>query len=182
MRPYCFGHSCIFEWLDRKKRGNGGKCPQCNVKAKTADIRKLFVPSFHTFVDTTELDESRAELKRERAGRIEAEANLMRVSQRLRKVEKDLADAVRERAAAEEATKAAKYAPRKPKRAPPRWLTTSRAMARVNPRRLTSFDPPWATSVNRARDPRGPRGHDPANGASDVRSEPRGYRRDPLAG
>ena len=107
---HCFGHACIFEWLDRKKRGNGGKCPQCNVKSKTADVRKLFVPSFNTFVDTTELDESRAELKRERAGRVEAEANLMRVSQRLRKVEKDLAEAIRERAAAEEATKAAKYA------------------------------------------------------------------------
>ena len=107
---HCFGHACIFEWLDRKKRGNGGKCPQCNVKSKTADVRKLFVPSFNTFVDTTELDATRAELKRERAGRVEAEANLMRVSQRLRKVEKDLADAIRERAAAEEATKAAKYA------------------------------------------------------------------------
>ena len=134
---HCFGHSCIFEWLDRKKRGNGGKCPQCNVKAKTADIRKLFVPSFHTFVDTTELDESRAELKRERAGRIEAEANLMRVSQRLRKVEKDLADAVRERAAAEEATKAAKYAAAK---AEARAAKVADDVAGDGPSQPTAFD------------------------------------------
>ena len=134
---HCFGHSCIFEWLDRKKRGNGGKCPQCNVKAKTADIRKLFVPSFHTFVDTTELDESRAELKRERAGRIEAEANLMRVSQRLRKVEKDLADAVRERAAAEEATKAAKYTAAK---AEARAAKVADDVAGDGPSQPTAFD------------------------------------------
>ena len=27
---HCFGHSCIHTWLERKKRGNGGRCPQCN--------------------------------------------------------------------------------------------------------------------------------------------------------
>ena len=32
---HCFGHSCIHTWLERKKRGNGGRCPQCNKKAVT---------------------------------------------------------------------------------------------------------------------------------------------------
>lgn len=89
---HCFGHACIFTWLDRKKRGNGGKCPQCNRRAKVADIRKLFVPHFKSFVDTAELDETRKELAKERAGRIEAEADKMRISARLKKIEADLAE------------------------------------------------------------------------------------------
>ena len=72
---HCLGHSCIHTWLERKKRGNGGRCPQCNKKAVTKDIRKLFVPDFRAFVDTEELDEAREALAKERAGRIEAEAN-----------------------------------------------------------------------------------------------------------
>ena len=63
---HCFGHRCISSWLDRHKRGNGGKCPQCNVRAKAADVRKLFVPTFAAFVDTAELDDARADLARER--------------------------------------------------------------------------------------------------------------------
>jgi E3 ubiquitin-protein ligase RFWD3 len=59
---HCFGHACIVEWLTRKKRGNGGRCPQCNRKSKLADVRKLFVPAFRSFVDTAELDEARANL------------------------------------------------------------------------------------------------------------------------
>jgi E3 ubiquitin-protein ligase RFWD3 len=66
---HCFGHSCIHTWLERKKRGNGGRCPQCNKKAVTKDIRKLFVPDFRSFVDTEELDEAREALAKERAGR-----------------------------------------------------------------------------------------------------------------
>ena len=94
---HCFGHSCIHTWLERKKRGNGGRCPQCNKKAVTKDIRKLFVPDFRAFVDTEELDEAREALAKERAGRIEAEANQLRISQRLKKTEERLKECERER-------------------------------------------------------------------------------------
>ena len=94
---HCFGHSCIHTWLERKKRGNGGRCPQCNKKAVTKDIRKLFVPDFRSFVDTEELDEAREALAKERAGRIEAEANQLRISQRLKKLEERLKESEQER-------------------------------------------------------------------------------------
>ena len=88
---HVFGHACISQWLERKKKKNGGRCPQCNVRAATKDIRKLFVPSFHAFVDTEELDDMRRVLAEQRAGRVDAETTATRVSRRLIKVEADLA-------------------------------------------------------------------------------------------
>jgi E3 ubiquitin-protein ligase RFWD3 len=34
-------YSCIEKWL----KGQGGKCPQCNAKAKRQDIRVLYAKS-----------------------------------------------------------------------------------------------------------------------------------------
>ena len=44
--------SCIDKWL---KGQSGGKCPQCNAKAKKADIRVIFAKAI-SVVDTTERD------------------------------------------------------------------------------------------------------------------------------
>ena len=87
---HVFGHACISQWLERKKKKNGGKCPQCNARATTRDIRKLFVPSFHAFVDTDELDTMKKVVLEQRAGRVDAETTATRVSRRLLKLEKDL--------------------------------------------------------------------------------------------
>ncbi|XP_062570636.1 E3 ubiquitin-protein ligase RFWD3-like, partial [Saccostrea cucullata] len=38
---HLFGQSCIEKWL----KGQGGKCPQCNCKAKRQDIRVLYAKS-----------------------------------------------------------------------------------------------------------------------------------------
>ena len=91
---HVFGHACISQWLERKKKKNGGKCPQCNARATTSgrarDVRKLFVPSFHAFVDTDELDTMKKVVLEQRAGRVDAETTATRVSRRLLKLEKDL--------------------------------------------------------------------------------------------
>lgn len=113
---HCFGHRCISSWLDRHKRGNGGKCPQCNVRAKAADVRKLFVPTFAAFVDTAELDDARADLARERARRVEADANYSRVSKCAKKLEADLAEATRALEDARAEAKRAKYDAQKARR------------------------------------------------------------------
>ena len=87
---HVFGHACISQWLERKKKKNGGKCPQCNARAATRDVRKLFVPSFHAFVDTDELDLIKKVVLEQRAKRVDAETTATRVSRRLLKLEKDL--------------------------------------------------------------------------------------------
>jgi E3 ubiquitin-protein ligase RFWD3 len=97
---HCFGHACIERWLTRHKKGNGGKCPQCNRRAKVADVRKLFVPAFRAFVDTSEVDAAREELARERAGRIEASFESERARGRLKKLEAELSELSEARAAA----------------------------------------------------------------------------------
>ena len=43
--------SCVEKWL----KGSGGKCPQCNAKAKRADIRLIYAKTI-SVVDTTERD------------------------------------------------------------------------------------------------------------------------------
>ena len=48
---HLFGFTCIDKWL----RGSGTKCPQCNVKAKRADIRMIYAKTI-SVVDTTERD------------------------------------------------------------------------------------------------------------------------------
>ena len=87
---HVFGHACISQWLERKKKKNGGKCPQCNARATTRDVRVLFVPSFHAFVDTDELETMKKVVLEQRAGRVDAETTATRVSRRLLKLEKDL--------------------------------------------------------------------------------------------
>lgn len=44
--------SCIEKWL---KGQGGGKCPQCNAKAKKTDIRVIFAKAI-SVIDTTERD------------------------------------------------------------------------------------------------------------------------------
>ena len=101
---HVFGHECIKKWLEKKKKKNGGRCPQCNARAATKDVRLLFVPSFHAFVDTEELDALRAVLREQRAARVDAETTATRVSRRLVQVERDLeASKAREKALAEAA-------------------------------------------------------------------------------
>ena len=99
---HVFGCECIKKWLEKKKKKNGGRCPQCNARAAVKDVRLLFVPSFHAFVDTEELDSVKAVLREQRAARVDAETTAARVSRRLVQVERDL-EASRERAEALEA-------------------------------------------------------------------------------
>ncbi|XP_041367491.1 E3 ubiquitin-protein ligase RFWD3-like [Gigantopelta aegis] len=61
---HLFGQSCIEKWL----KGQGGKCPQCNSKAKRQDIRVLYTKSIKA-VDTTERDQALKELEKEREAR-----------------------------------------------------------------------------------------------------------------
>lgn len=91
---HVFGHDCIYQWLDRKKKGNGGKCPQCGQKASVKDLRKLFVPNFHAFVDIDEVEQLKQQLSHEKANRVNAEMTAISVSRRLIKVEKELSDSI----------------------------------------------------------------------------------------
>ena len=68
------------------------------------------VPQFRSFVDTAELDQARKDLAKERAGRIEAEANAMRIAGRLKKIEQALAAETEKAAAATAAAAAANAA------------------------------------------------------------------------
>ncbi|XP_067655672.1 E3 ubiquitin-protein ligase rfwd3.S-like [Haliotis asinina] len=65
---HLFGQSCIDKWL----KGQGGKCPHCNAKAKRQDIRVLYTKSIKA-VDTTERDRALAELEKEKEHRRKAE-------------------------------------------------------------------------------------------------------------
>ncbi|XP_052215341.1 E3 ubiquitin-protein ligase RFWD3-like isoform X2 [Dreissena polymorpha] len=65
---HLFGQSCIEKWL----RGQGGKCPQCNDKAKRQDIRVLYAKSIKA-LDTSERDRALKELEKEREVRRKAE-------------------------------------------------------------------------------------------------------------
>lgn len=65
---HLFGQSCIEKWL----KGQGGKCPQCNAKAKRQDIRVLYAKSVKA-LDTTERDRALKELEKERELRRRAE-------------------------------------------------------------------------------------------------------------
>ncbi|XP_033116887.1 E3 ubiquitin-protein ligase RFWD3-like [Anneissia japonica] len=65
---HVFGQSCIEKWL----RGNCGKCPQCNAKAKKADIRVLYVKALKV-LDTAERDRALRDLDSEKTMRRTAE-------------------------------------------------------------------------------------------------------------
>ena len=81
---HLFGESCIRRWLKCKK-GKKGKCPQCNLKASSTDIRYLFVPGKSLQVeDTTERDFALRELKREKEERRKAERTSADACRRLK--------------------------------------------------------------------------------------------------
>ncbi|XP_013408860.1 E3 ubiquitin-protein ligase RFWD3 [Lingula anatina] len=65
---HLFGHSCIDKWL----KGQGGKCPQCNAKAKKADIRIIYARALKA-VDTSDRDRALKELELEKEARRKAE-------------------------------------------------------------------------------------------------------------
>jgi E3 ubiquitin-protein ligase RFWD3 len=66
---HLFGLNCIEKWV---KGQGGGKCPQCNAKAKRSDIRVIFAKTV-SVVDTTERDRALMERDEEKALRIEAQ-------------------------------------------------------------------------------------------------------------
>ena len=45
--------SCVEKWL----KGSGGKCPQCNAKAKKGHVRIIYAKAI-SVVDTTERDQA----------------------------------------------------------------------------------------------------------------------------
>lgn len=63
---YC---SCIEKWL--KSAGKSAKCPECNHRAKRADIRVIYVKNLSA-VDTTERDRALRDLEEEKQLRIQA--------------------------------------------------------------------------------------------------------------
>ncbi|XP_019630805.1 PREDICTED: E3 ubiquitin-protein ligase RFWD3-like isoform X1 [Branchiostoma belcheri] len=77
---HLFGQSCIEKWL----KGQGGKCPQCNAKAKKGDIRVIYAKTVK-MVDTTERDRAMRELEKEKQLRrkVELEAAQTRLQYEL---------------------------------------------------------------------------------------------------
>ncbi|KAK6192096.1 hypothetical protein SNE40_003635 [Patella caerulea] len=73
---HLFGQSCIQKWL----KGQGGKCPQCNAKAKRQDIRLVYAKCIRA-LDTSERDRALQELAAEKEAKrkIELEAAQMRL-------------------------------------------------------------------------------------------------------
>ncbi|XP_052797450.1 E3 ubiquitin-protein ligase RFWD3-like isoform X2 [Mya arenaria] len=73
---HLFGQSCIEKWL----RGQGGKCPHCNAKAKRQDIRVLYAKTIKA-LDTTERDRALQDLEKEREvrRRVEMEGAQLRL-------------------------------------------------------------------------------------------------------
>ncbi|XP_041466787.1 E3 ubiquitin-protein ligase RFWD3-like [Lytechinus variegatus] len=65
---HLFGQSCIEQWL----KGQGGKCPQCNSKAKRSDVRVIYAKALKV-LDTSERDRALKELEREKELRKKAE-------------------------------------------------------------------------------------------------------------
>ncbi|VDD80907.1 unnamed protein product [Mesocestoides corti] len=71
---HLFGRSCVIKWLNMQG-AKAGKCPQCNAKAQTRDIRVLFCKKI-TAVDTTDRDRALHDLEVERKLRKKAELEL----------------------------------------------------------------------------------------------------------
>ncbi|KAK1162090.1 E3 ubiquitin-protein ligase RFWD3-like [Acipenser oxyrinchus oxyrinchus] len=65
---HLFGFTCIDRWL----RGQGGKCPQCNKKAKRTDIVVLYARTLKA-LDTSEQERMKSLLEREQALRRKSE-------------------------------------------------------------------------------------------------------------
>ncbi|XP_029464758.1 E3 ubiquitin-protein ligase RFWD3 isoform X2 [Rhinatrema bivittatum] len=65
---HLFGFTCIDRWL----RGQAGKCPQCNKKAKRSDIVVLYARSLKA-LDTSEQEQLKSSLEQEQMMRRKAE-------------------------------------------------------------------------------------------------------------
>ncbi|KAM3829160.1 E3 ubiquitin-protein ligase RFWD3 isoform 2-T4 [Vipera latastei] len=65
---HLFGYSCIQRWL----KGQVGKCPQCNKKAKRTDIVVLYARTLKA-LDTTEQENMKSSLEKEQVLRRKAE-------------------------------------------------------------------------------------------------------------
>ncbi|XP_069073725.1 E3 ubiquitin-protein ligase RFWD3 isoform X2 [Pleurodeles waltl] len=65
---HLFGFTCIDRWL----RGQAGKCPQCNKKAKRSDIVVLYARTLKA-VDTSEQERMKSTLEQEQTLRRKAE-------------------------------------------------------------------------------------------------------------
>ncbi|KFP83477.1 E3 ubiquitin-protein ligase RFWD3, partial [Acanthisitta chloris] len=65
---HLFGYTCIDRWL----RGQAGKCPQCNKKAKRSDIVILYARTLKA-LDTSEQERMRSSLEKEQMLRRQAE-------------------------------------------------------------------------------------------------------------
>jgi hypothetical protein len=83
IHPECLRRSCIEKWIKTKKT-----CPQCNAKARQADIRVLFTPT----IAASELGQS--DLAEERAA--EAEKKSVALEIKIRQLEKSNDDLVNE--------------------------------------------------------------------------------------
>ncbi|NXM26784.1 RFWD3 ligase, partial [Oxyruncus cristatus] len=65
---HLFGYTCIERWL----KGQAGKCPQCNKKAKRSDIVVLYARTLKA-LDTSEQERIRSSLEKEKLLRRQAE-------------------------------------------------------------------------------------------------------------
>ncbi|NXA41638.1 RFWD3 ligase, partial [Eudromia elegans] len=65
---HLFGYTCIERWL----KGQAGKCPQCNKKAKRSDIVILYARTLKA-LDTSEQEQMKSSLKKEQMLRRQAE-------------------------------------------------------------------------------------------------------------
>ncbi|NXB76338.1 RFWD3 ligase, partial [Donacobius atricapilla] len=65
---HLFGYKCIEKWL----KGQAGKCPQCNKKAKCSDIVVLYARTLKA-LDTSEQEHMRSCLEKEKKLRTQAE-------------------------------------------------------------------------------------------------------------
>ncbi|NXH95403.1 RFWD3 ligase, partial [Pachycephala philippinensis] len=65
---HLFGYTCIDRWL----KGQAGKCPQCNKKAKRSDIVILYARTLKA-LDTSEQERMRSSLEKEQRLRRQAE-------------------------------------------------------------------------------------------------------------
>ncbi|XP_060110205.1 E3 ubiquitin-protein ligase RFWD3 [Heteronotia binoei] len=65
---HLFGYSCIEKWL----KGQAGKCPQCNKKAKRSDIVVLYARTLKA-LDTSEQEHMKSSLEKEQMLRRKAE-------------------------------------------------------------------------------------------------------------
>ncbi|XP_030437378.1 E3 ubiquitin-protein ligase RFWD3 isoform X2 [Gopherus evgoodei] len=65
---HLFGYTCIIRWL----KGQAGKCPQCNKKAKRSDVVVLYARTLKV-LDTSEQERMKSSLEKEQMLRRQAE-------------------------------------------------------------------------------------------------------------